>query len=79
MIGYNNPAAFDLFEQQVIMTAHVANISFQMPFTYKEIVERARSPVAAVVFGVGEPQGLAAMRGSARLTSLGWIAFRVSG
>lgn len=38
----------------------------QLPFTYKQIVERVGAPVAAVVFGVGEPQGLAAMRGLGR-------------
>jgi D-aspartate ligase len=38
----------------------------KLPFTYKEIIERAGKPVVAVVFGVGEPQGLATMRGLGR-------------
>jgi predicted ATP-grasp superfamily ATP-dependent carboligase len=37
-----------------------------LPMTYDEIVKRAGAPVVAVVFGVGEPQGLAAMRGLGR-------------
>jgi hypothetical protein len=53
MVGYNYPAAIDLMKQQVIMAAHIADISLQMPFAYNEIIfgrQAVLSPVQKTGF-----------------------------